>query len=230
VVGGGTAIATRVASGGVINAVQGVVSGATIQKGAVLHAAVLSGGVKVATYGTNLLGTEIDGDFALAVGTKIGRGGVERIGAFGTASATVVSAGGRLIVGSNGTAKTVTLDGGTEVVANGGVMDQRITFGQHGTLSIAKTVLAPHVAKFGATDKMILTAFAFGGALKHSFVENAAKTQGVLKITEGAKTANITLFGQYVAAGFHFAKDGAGTAITYAEPPAAQAQISVSHT
>jgi hypothetical protein len=100
-------------------------------------------------------------------------------------------------------------------------MDRSITFGSHGTLSIAKTVLAPYVACFGATDRIVLTAFSFGGALKHSFVEAANKKQGVLKITEGANTARITLFGQYVAVGFHFAKSGAGTVITYSAPASA---------
>ena len=76
---------------------------------------------------------------------------------------------------------------------------------------------------------MILTAFAFGGALKHSFVENKAKTKGVLTVTDGALNASITLFGQYVA-GFHFAKDGAGTAITYSAPTSTHsADLAPSH-
>jgi hypothetical protein len=48
-------------------------------------------------------------------------------------------------------------------------------------------------------------------------VENAAKTSGTLTITSGSLKATVTLLGQYVAAGFHLASDGAGgTAITYA--------------
>ena len=47
--------------------------------------------------------------------------------------------------------------------------------------------------------------------------------KGVLKITDRANTASITLFGQYTAAGFHFAKSGAGTAITYTPPATAHA-------
>jgi hypothetical protein len=83
---------------------------------------------------------------------------------------------------------------------------------------------------FKATDAIDLSLFPFGSGLKHSFTENAAKKMGVLTITDGGLKVTVDLFGQYVAAGFHLAKSGAGTAITYSEPPAAHAEISVSHT
>jgi autotransporter passenger strand-loop-strand repeat protein len=154
----------------------------------------------------------------IASGTKIGSGGREIADKGAIASATVVLSGGQLIVNAGGTAKKVSLLGGTEIVSKGAAMGQAVTFGQHGTLSVAGTVLAPYIAGFGATDRIILTAFAFGGALKHSFAENANGKNGVLKITDGGETASITLFGQYVAAGFHFAKSGTGTVITYSAP------------
>jgi len=53
-----------------------------------------------------------------------------------------------------------------------------------------------------------------------SFKENAAKTQGVLTVTDGTLRASLTLFGNYVAAGFHGARTADGTLVTY-EPPAA---------
>ena len=43
-----------------------------------------------------------------------------------------------------------------------------------------------------------------------TFTENAAKTEGILKIKDGALTATVALFGQYAAAGFRLAADGAG--------------------
>ena len=50
-------------------------------------------------------------------------------------------------------------------------------------------------------------------------MEDAAKTKGVLTLTDGALKATVTLFGQYTATGFHIAGDGhGGTAITYATP------------
>ena len=88
--------------------------------------------------------------------------------------------------------------------------------------------VAPTLSGFKTTDTLDLTKFAFKATEKLTFVENAAKTQGVLTITDGALKATVTLFGQYVAAGFHLAKDSAtGTAITYAQPPAHVAELAV---
>jgi hypothetical protein len=71
-----------------------------------------------------------------------------------------------------------------------------------------------------------LAAFGYKATEKLSFVENAAKTQGTLTITDGTLHASVTLFGQYAAAGFHFASDGVvGTVITYAPPPAAHLEL-----
>jgi hypothetical protein len=52
------------------------------------------------------------------------------------------------------------------------------------------------------------------------FTENMAGTAGTLNVTDGAHSAAIALFGQFVAAGFHTAADsgGLGTAITYQNP------------
>jgi hypothetical protein len=87
------------------------------------------------------------------------------------------------------------------------------------------------VSGFAATDTLDLASFKFGTTEKHSFTENAAKTKGVLTITDGTLHASITLFGQYVATGFHLAKDGAGTAITYVPPTAAaQQELAAGHT
>ena len=87
------------------------------------------------------------------------------------------------------------------------------------------------ISGFGAGDILRLASFRAGGTERLSFAENAAKTSGTLTVTEGTQKATITLFGQYVAAGFHFAKDGAGTAITYAKPTAAvHADLAIGHT
>ena len=57
---------------------------------------------------------------------------------------------------------------------------------------------------------------------------NAGKGKGTLTITDGSLKATVTLFGQYVAAGFHLAKDSAGgTVITYSTPPARIAELAV---
>jgi hypothetical protein len=86
------------------------------------------------------------------------------------------------------------------------------------------------ISGFGAGDGIDLTGYAFSGKPKASFVENAGKTQGVLTITDGKQTLKMTLFGQYVAAGFHLTHDsGAGTAVTYAPPPTAHLDLAVGH-
>jgi hypothetical protein len=76
-------------------------------------------------------------------------------------------------------------------------------------------------SRFKATGMIDLTNFTFGASLKHFFIENKAKTKGVLTITDGTLRASVTLFGQYVAAGFHFAKDGAGRRLPKVRRPAA---------
>jgi hypothetical protein len=58
------------------------------------------------------------------------------------------------------------------------------------------------------------------------FAENAAKTEGVLTVTNGAHSQKLTLFGQYVAAGFHMASDGqGGTDVTYAVPKSGETPL-----
>jgi fibronectin-binding autotransporter adhesin len=76
------------------------------------------------------------------------------------------------------------------------------------------------ISGFGADDAIDLTAFRFRASEKLSFAENAAKTKGVVTITDGTLKTSITLFGQYVASGFHVVTDGGtGTAITYGGTP-----------
>jgi hypothetical protein len=64
-----------------------------------------------------------------------------------------------------------------------------------------------------------------------SFSENSANTAGTLTVSDNqGHTAAITLFGQFVAAGFHSAPDstGHGADITY-QPPPPPAVITPSH-
>jgi hypothetical protein len=86
------------------------------------------------------------------------------------------------------------------------------------------------ISGFGAGDTLDLTGFAFGGAPKLSFIENATNTKGVLTVKDGAFTAAITLLGQYVNAGFGKAPDsGTGTLVTYTPPPGPGLELAVAH-
>jgi hypothetical protein len=72
-------------------------------------------------------------------------------------------------------------------------------------------------------DSIELTNFAFGASETVTFTEDPTRLKGVLTITDGALHAKLTLFGQYVVAGFHLASNHAGgTAITYEEPGPSQ--------
>jgi fibronectin-binding autotransporter adhesin len=77
------------------------------------------------------------------------------------------------------------------------------------------------ITGFGAHAAIDVTGFKFSGKPKVSFVEAASKKQGMLTLTDGSQSLKITLFGQYIAAGFHLAADGlGGTVVTYAAPAA----------
>src|SRR6185437_15972084 len=131
-----------------------------------------------------------------------------------------VEDGQRLIVSSGGVAVTETLRNAAEVVEVGGKIGGTVAFGQHARLTIIGTRPSPLTASgFGKSDTLDFRSFKPGRAETVSFVENAAHTKGVLTIKDGAMKATVTLFGQYVAAGFKIGEDGAGgTALTYAAP------------
>jgi trimeric autotransporter adhesin len=70
----------------------------------------------------------------------------------------------------------------------------------------------------GVTEAINLTGVAFNGNTTRSFTENATGTSGVLTVTNGSQTANITLLGSYTTANFTIASNGAGgTLVT--DPP-----------
>jgi autotransporter passenger strand-loop-strand repeat protein len=169
---------------------------------------------------------------ATVAGTKT-VSGTEIVSAHGVASATVVSAGGMLRVSSGGTAVGTVLSGGVEAVSIGGIVSGAVTFKGTGggTLIVSGTKgIAVSVSGFAKTDTIDLASFKFGAGEKLSFVEDKTKTKGTLTITDGALKATITLFGQYVAAGFKLSAAGAGTAITYTSAAAAHGVLAGGHT
>jgi hypothetical protein len=134
-------------------------------------------------------------------------------------------------VSSGGTAEASQIHGGMEIVSSGGMIDGRQVFTTGGQLTIkaAKSV-AFSTGGFTGTDKINLDGFAFKATETKSFHGNGAGTGGTLTVTDGALKATVTLFGQYVAAGFHLARDAAGgTTITYAQPTAHLPEIVGAH-
>jgi len=70
------------------------------------------------------------------------------------------------------------------------------------------------IARFAGGDALDL---AFGSNATLGYAANAAGTGGTLTVSVGAHTANLSLLGQYAAAGFTTAADqGGGTIVTYA--------------
>ena len=105
------------------------------------------------------------------------------------------------------------LSGGAETVSAGGTVAGVMTFAENSTggeLTIAATSeVALTVSGFAKSDTLDLAGFAFDG-VKRSFKERHGKTSGALAIRDGALTAAVLLFGQYVAGGFKLSSDGAG--------------------
>ena len=61
-----------------------------------------------------------------------------------------------------------------------------------------------------------------------TYTSTVSSGQTVSGLKVGAGTS-LTLFGQYTAAGFHLAKDGAGTAITYSGTISAHVEMIAGH-
>jgi autotransporter passenger strand-loop-strand repeat protein len=231
VLSGGSATATIISGDGLSMPTQIVAGGPAVST--VLKAGFGGGGValETVTAGGVAIGTRLTGGAkgvaaqvitsgGVASGTIIGSNRVQYVDFGGIANGTVVHADGLEIVSSGGKASATTLAGGTETVLSGGSIGA-VTFRDDGTLTMSGTAdIHPTIKGFASSDALDLASFAHKAGEKLSFAENAAKTGGVLTITDGTLTAAVTLFGQYAAAGFHIGGDGhGGTAITYAPPP-----------
>jgi len=128
-------------------------------------------------------------------------------------------------------AGTVLGSGGSFKISNGSTLEvdaalpntQKLVFGTGGGTLVLNdpAEYGASITGFGAHTAVDVTVFKFSGKPKVSFVEAVSKKQGVLTLTDGSQSLKITLFGQYVAAGFHLAADsGGGTVVTYAAPAA----------
>ncbi|MET4767544.1 hypothetical protein [Bradyrhizobium ottawaense] len=74
------------------------------------------------------------------------------------------------------------------------------------------------VSGFDGDDHLDLLDVAFGDGTTASYVANQAGTGGILSVTDGVHTANISLFGQYDPASFQTEADkNMGTLISYHE-------------
>jgi hypothetical protein len=160
-------------------------------------------------------------------------------GGSSAAGAISVASGGKVDIGKGiFTLGSGTIGGGGTVEVEGtlslgtGAVVPTVTLERSGAVAIAQTgAIATKLANFNTGNSLDLTGLTFTGAATIGFAEASDNTQGTLTITEGALSASITLFGQYVAAGFHAAQDsGSGTSITYnTSSPALEPHLAPHH-
>jgi len=219
---GGTFVAPTVSSGAFEEIARGAAaSRLTIGGGATLF--VLSGAIATAVH--VLSGGEMVYAGGAMRGVKIDSGGNIGIAPGVTAAGLKIDSGVTLHVSSGATARFGTLAGGLEIVSSGGMVGGPVTFAGNADLVLADTAsMTPKLSGFDATDRLDLAGFSFSAT--QASVTFAGKSRSVLALTDGALAVSITLFGQYVARGFHLSNDGTGgTAITYTTVAASHLDI-----
>jgi fibronectin-binding autotransporter adhesin len=148
----------------------------------------------------------------------------------GTGKTTLeITNGGAATLNAADTKLTVQLDAATNLNIQNG---QGVTV--TGPTSVAdtirgKTAALDHltIGNFaGGKDTLDFSDLSFNQSTVVKFTANAAHTGGTLSIGNSSLTASVTLFGQYVAANFGAAADGAGgTEITYVPMGATTPQL-----
>jgi hypothetical protein len=174
-------------------------------------------------------------------GTLTNAGTLEKTGGAGLSTVTGSVANKGAITASAGTLDfagaitgtgTIAVSKGATVEFGGAVAKtQTITFGAGGghlALGNAKTFAAAVKGFSGAGDTIDI--FGGTGSATESYKENAQKTGGTLTITQGSSKASITLFGQYVASGFHLAQTPSGAVeLTYTPPKSTHLGLAANH-
>ena len=127
--------------------------------------------------------------------------------------------GGNIIVDGS-----VTGDGSVEIsglatLDFGGLLSENVLFDATatGTLELDQSALfTGAISGFNSDDVLDLGDIQFSGATTVSYAANQDNSGGVLTVSDGTHTANISLSGQYSADGFHASGDlGTGTLVSY---------------
>jgi hypothetical protein len=167
---------------------------------------------------------------------KTGGTGTSLVGVNVANSGNILVSSGTLEIGGKvtGATGTLTIQGAAtlqfdKAVASG----EALSFsGTGGDLVLGQAAnFAGTIAGFAAGDE--IDALHFGVGTTVSFVENGGNTGGTLTITNGTSQAQLSLLGQYAAAGFGSTSTNKGTVITYTPPAAAAdpiAGLAPSHT
>ena len=133
--------------------------------------------------------------------------------------------GGSLIVEGAVTGSGAALIGGNGTLEFGAASSANTTFAAaaSGTLKLDDVLnFSGTISGFDSNDRLDLAGgIQFNGDVSIVYTANAAGNGGTLNVSDGNHTARIGLSGQYDAAGFHVADDGAaGVLVTYVPPSA----------
>jgi autotransporter passenger strand-loop-strand repeat protein len=200
-------VAAKVLSGGSLQVfASGLASGAVVSAGGV--ATIAHGG---ATRATSVSSGGMEKVGGATTGTVVLSGGQEVVLSGGVASASVVSNGGVETVSSGGA-----LAGGLKIAGGEAIISGTVAAGQTVTFTTSGDLELDNLAGFGAkisglttsTQKIDLGGFTFSAGETVTWTQ--AGTSGTLKVTDGAKTASLTLIGTYTTANFHLSNDGHG--------------------
>ena len=134
--------------------------------------------------------------------------------------------GGDVTVQGAVTGHGAALIAGTATLEFDAAVDASVSFAEVGAGTLALRD-ADHfsgtVAGFGTDDTLDLGDVTFGAGTTFVFASDATGNGGVLSVSDGTTTSQITLQGTYTAAGFHATADAVGgTGITYDGAPSAQ--------
>ncbi|MBP0116216.1 beta strand repeat-containing protein, partial [Bradyrhizobium vignae] len=127
--------------------------------------------------------------------------------------------GGNITVNGSVTGGGTALMDGVATFEFGAASSTKITLdaGATGTIVLHDSFdFSGLVSGFDGNDHLDLLDVAFGVGTTASYVANQAGTGGTLSVTDGVHTTDITLLGQYDAAGFHTEADkNTGTLVSY---------------
>jgi len=180
--------------------------------GVVLSNAVMDGPAIVLEVGS---GATFKASDITSVSTVVALAGVVASGI--TVEGELIVNGGAAIAGG------LVLNGGEVLIAGSVGAGQTISFTASGGDLVddnPSNFSASIAGMTGAGDKIDLGGFTYGSGETVSWTEAGGGTSGTLTVTDGAKTASLTLLGSYVTSNFSLSDDGIGGSFVVDHPSA----------
>jgi len=183
---------------------------------------LLDGGRQYVSAGGTTSGTKVrSGASASVAGTAIDTtvfdGGMQTVSSGGTANSTEITSGGKTYVALSGTLVDAELTGGTILLSAGAIASGIVNFNGAGLLRIADSDnFIATISGLSDDDEIVdLMDIDFS---KATLGYSGNTMSGILTISDGMDTAQLRLIGQYTAANFHMASNGAGGTLVW-DPP-----------